>query len=660
MRRQLASAALLALSSCGAGTVDDGAVSVAVTSVVPDRVSARGGAELTVLGKGFATPLAVKLGGRDAELLEVQPDALRIHAPRLTAGPADLALAILDDEPVVVKGAVIVESLAPTFVAAPPEIVEAPEAGEVRDAVAFDADADGDADLVLATDDGLRLLLGDGGAGFRLQRVADKVSGPDAPARPGGRGDIRALAVRPTASDPDHAGELELVACTGAGRDLRFRASADGLEEAGAMPLRAGSCRGIAVVDADGNGISDLALAIEVPPAQPALAVLIAQGDAFAFAESLTFAADGEATLGAASSADPTAVLAFERTTDDPAEGAAAARLTYTLTDLGPEAAFALAASFSQIPDRFELWARRDGGPVALRTRIVDGAGASFHGPEIAIDAGGWSRVAIDVAAWSPLGGDKSAPVAPVVELALVVRAEPPLPLEGSLDLDTLVALREGAIPWVVDDFERRSARHSWPSVARIVAGDLDGDGASDLVVLPGGGADATPVVLATRGAVGKAVPAYVESATPIGGSGPFVSAAFLDANRDGHLDLIVPSAAAQDRLLLGDGWGELLDTTAGALPIDWAEGHAVAVADFDLDGNVDVVIGNYAGADRLYFGRGDGRFTDVTPDFGFDEIDTAAVVVLDVDGDGDDDVVSVPTSGSAAPLVRVAIGADE
>src|SRR5690606_13455411 len=92
-----------------------------------------------------------------------------------------------------------------------------------------------------------------------------------------------------------------------------------------------------------------------------------------------------------------------------------------------------------------------------------------------------------------------------------------------------------------------------------------------------------------------------------------------------------------------------------GAMPVDAADGAAVAAVDLDLDGATDLVIGNRGGTDRLYMGRGDGRFADLTPRFGFHQLETAAVFVADLDGDGDDDVVSVPADPAARVVIRFA-----
>jgi hypothetical protein len=278
--------------------------------------------------------------------------------------------------------------------------------------------------------------------------------------------------------------------------------------------------------------------------------------------------------------------------------------------------------------------------------RLTDAAGAVFEGAEQALNGAGWTQLAW-TAPWSPEG----APMPPIA-VSLVVHAAGAPPVQGQLRVDTVTAEKNGAMPWLVDDFERRAPLHAWPAVARLLSGDLDGDGLGDVIVLGGD----KPALLRTRPADQGMGPAFAESAAPVTGPGPYVAGATLDADGDGDLDAVLVSGA-QDRLLVGDGYGRLLDATFGSLPVDWADGTSLAQADVDGDGVPDLVVGNRAHTDRLYLGRGDGRFLDATPDFGFDAVDTAAVVVADLDGDGDADVVSVPAAGDAAPHVRIRLG---
>jgi hypothetical protein len=106
------------------------------------------------------------------------------------------------------------------------------------------------------------------------------------------------------------------------------------------------------------------------------------------------------------------------------------------------------------------------------------------------------------------------------------------------------------------------------------------------------------------------------------------VDATFFDADGDGDLDLYVVSggssevrpAAYQDRLYLNDGTGTFEAAPADALPAIESSGGAVAVHDYDGDGDPDLFVGGRVRPDayplppRSYLLENTGgRFRDVT-----------------------------------------------
>ena len=159
-----------------------------------------------------------------------------------------------------------------------------------------------------------------------------------------------------------------------------------------------------------------------------------------------------------------------------------------------------------------------------------------------------------------------------------------------------------------------------------LAAGDLDGDGLSDLYV---GGAAGQPGTLYRQSADGRF------AATP----GPWtadaahedVRALWLDANADGAADLYVASGGShipdgdaradtlyQDRLYLGDGAGGFAAAPLPAMPFPTG---AVAAGDLDGDGHVDLFVGARLVPGRwpetprsvLLLGDGSGAFSDAT-----------------------------------------------
>ena len=146
--------------------------------------------------------------------------------------------------------------------------------------------------------------------------------------------------------------------------------------------------------------------------------------------------------------------------------------------------------------------------------------------------------------------------------------------------------------------------------------------------------------------------------------------AIFGDVNNDGFIDAFTAVTLHNDyvdhgdrsEIFLGNGDG----TFTMAPPCDFSgpermATHSAAFLDYDLDGNLDLFIGNQYGQygymntiqqDRLYHGDGAGGFTEVTDAMGLttDSNDwsspyharqTDGVTVCDIDGDGDMDIIT-------------------
>lgn len=121
-----------------------------------------------------------------------------------------------------------------------------------------------------------------------------------------------------------------------------------------------------------------------------------------------------------------------------------------------------------------------------------------------------------------------------------------------------------------------------------------------------------------------------------------------LDANRDGHLDLFLTSWGLDDqaRLLVADGQGGWQDHTAAAGLTGIVGGLNTVHADYDNDGFEDVLVlrGAWLGEagaipNSLLRNRGDGSFEDVTIAAGLlshHPTQTAAWADVDLDGDLD------------------------
>ena len=178
--------------------------------------------------------------------------------------------------------------------------------------------------------------------------------------------------------------------------------------------------------------------------------------------------------------------------------------------------------------------------------------------------------------------------------------------------------------------------------------------------------------------------------------------AVFGDINNDGHVDLysgthlqndVDPDPTDRSEVMLGNGDGtfslaDQSDTTPAAgtrrAPT------SAAFLDFNLDGNLDLFVGYDYGVygnllsaqqDRLFLGDGTGQFTDVTVDVGLatqsgafeqdkQHRPTWGVTVCDVDSDGDPDLVTSTygrqpnmlwrnNNGTTFANIAAAVGAD-
>jgi FG-GAP-like repeat len=123
-----------------------------------------------------------------------------------------------------------------------------------------------------------------------------------------------------------------------------------------------------------------------------------------------------------------------------------------------------------------------------------------------------------------------------------------------------------------------------------------------------------------------------------------------VDVDGDEDLDVVVGNEG-QNELFLNDGGGRLVDATAGRLPVRHDETREIKAADFDGDGDNDLVVANvrfvtdWPRRNYLLLNDGAGYFTDAAPGrLPFDDRDDFAIAALDVDRDGDVDIISPST----------------
>jgi len=215
------------------------------------------------------------------------------------------------------------------------------------------------------------------------------------------------------------------------------------------------------------------------------------------------------------------------------------------------------------------------------------------------------------------------------------------LDADGDFDLDAVATSMWGSAYLIENVAGERVTSVIWGSVSGMVrgvtAGDLDGDGDTDVVVASYG--DDEFVLLENTGESG---PNRFVSRTLLDGANGAWSAETGDFDGDGDLDLVVTEYRGNSVKILRNESGEF--TLAGAASI--TEPFSAVFADFDGDGDPDVICGSLV-SPLLWIEQGaGGQWTPHSLGIG---AGTTSIAAHDLDGDGDLDLTGANYSTGVA-----------
>jgi Tfp pilus assembly protein PilF len=180
------------------------------------------------------------------------------------------------------------------------------------------------------------------------------------------------------------------------------------------------------------------------------------------------------------------------------------------------------------------------------------------------------------------------------------------------------------------------------PGATRLLAADLDNDGAIDLLAYGPG------KILAFKGD-GKG--GFAATST-FGLTGGATTAAVLDFDGDGDLDLALGRGDGTADLESNPGAGAFTTVGSKAFPkLPSRAVHQVIATDLDRDGDLDLLLAHDGGLTWLDNLR-QGRFADRTAESGLDKVPPArAVVAADLDDDGRPDLAVLAAAGDGLSL---------
>jgi enediyne biosynthesis protein E4 len=166
---------------------------------------------------------------------------------------------------------------------------------------------------------------------------------------------------------------------------------------------------------------------------------------------------------------------------------------------------------------------------------------------------------------------------------------------------------------------------------------DFDGDGRPDIVVTTFG----APHVRYFRNQGGLKFKDVTKDSGLETFRGEGTGAASADFDHDGKLDLYLTSLLGGSRLYKGKGDGTFVDVSEPSGTLQKGQARSCAWSDVDGDGWTDLYVTCPKGPNRLFRNNRDGTFTDIAREAGVEQADRQSLGCAfgDLDGDGLDDL---------------------